>query len=150
MNILIILECMQATSPLSTVTHSHSLPAGGDSGIGRETARALASNNAHVVIANKNKEKAKQAVQMIQAESPEAKVEALHVDLASLRYGVVWPVGHAGTWRSSTMLLAPVQSWALCWCTSNPIRAESCFWVGATVKCGAVVGGLPGQSLSGS
>ena len=100
-------ECMQATSTLST-PHSHSLPAGGDSGIGRETARALASFNAHVVIANKNKEKAKQAVQMIQAESPEARVEALHVDLASLRCGVVWPVGHADaaercSWRQSCL-----------------------------------------------
>ena len=98
-----LLVCMHATSLLLAFTDSHSPPAGGDSGIGRETARALASFNAHVVIANKNKEKAKQAVQMIQAESPEAKVEALHVDLASLRCGVVCPVGHAGTWRSSTM-----------------------------------------------
>ena len=70
----------------------------------------MASAKAHVVIANKNKEKAKQAVQMIQAESPEAKVEALHVDLASLRCGVVGPVDRVGTWRSSTTSLAPLLS----------------------------------------
>ena len=127
------IDCMQATSTFSMPTHSYSLPAGGDSGIGRETARALASFNAHVVIANKNKEKAKQAVQMIQAESPEAKVEALHVDLASLRCGVVWPVGHAHTaeW--------PVMSWPL-WYTHGLLRATSCFQTGAVVRFRAAVG----------
>ena len=69
----------------------HRLHAGGDSGIGREAARALASAHGHVILANKNREKATAAVERIRTESPDAKVEAMHLDLASFR------CAHAGT-----------------------------------------------------
>eukprot|EP00891_Asterochloris_glomerata_P003412 jgi/Astpho2/3412/fgenesh1_pg.00054_%23_66_t len=57
--------------------------AGGDSGIGREAARALAAAHGHVIVANQNREKAAAAVQRIKTETPDAKVEAMHLDLAS-------------------------------------------------------------------
>ena len=59
--------------------------AGGDSGIGREAARALAAAHGHVIVANQNREKAAAAVQRIKTETPDAKVEAMHLDLASFR-----------------------------------------------------------------
>ena len=63
----------------------HLLYAGGDSGIGREAASALAAAQGHVIVANQNREKAAAAVQRIKTETPDAKVEAMHLDLASFR-----------------------------------------------------------------
>ena len=56
---------------------------GGNSGIGKETAAALAAMGAHVVIAARNPAKAAAAVQEIQRRSPAATVETLPLDLAS-------------------------------------------------------------------
>lgn len=57
---------------------------GGNSGIGLETARALLSKNAHVIVASKSRERGDAAVQELKQEaSPEAKVECMQIDLAS-------------------------------------------------------------------
>ena len=56
---------------------------GGNSGIGKETAAALAAMGAHVVIAARNPAKAAAAVQEIQRRAPGATVEHLPLDLAS-------------------------------------------------------------------
>ena len=56
---------------------------GGNSGIGKETAAALAGMGAHVVIAARNPAKAAAAVQELGRRAPEATVEHLPLDLAS-------------------------------------------------------------------
>ena len=56
---------------------------GGNSGIGKETAAALAGMGAHVVIAARNPAKAAAAVQELRRRAPEATVEHLPLDLAS-------------------------------------------------------------------
>ncbi len=63
---------------------------GGNSGIGLETARALLSKNAHVIVASRSRERGNAAVQELkQAASSEAKVECMQIDLASFRFNVV-------------------------------------------------------------
>ncbi len=57
---------------------------GGNSGLGFETARALAKRGARVVIACRNPEKASDAIARLRAENPQADVEAMALDLASL------------------------------------------------------------------
>jgi len=57
---------------------------GGNSGLGFETARALARRGAHVVIACRSLERANQALARLRAENPRADVEAQALDLASL------------------------------------------------------------------
>jgi len=57
---------------------------GGNSGLGYETARALARKRAHVVLACRDVAKAKAAVDAISIEAPAARVEAMALDLASL------------------------------------------------------------------
>ncbi len=56
---------------------------GGNSGIGKETAAALAGMGAHVVIAARNPDKAAAAVQEIERRAPGAGIEHLPLDLAS-------------------------------------------------------------------
>ncbi len=56
---------------------------GGNSGIGKETAAALAAMGAHVVIAARNPSKAAAAVQELQRRAPDATIEHLPLDLAS-------------------------------------------------------------------
>jgi NAD(P)-dependent dehydrogenase (short-subunit alcohol dehydrogenase family) len=62
---------------------------GGNAGLGFETSKAIAKAGGHVVLAVRNPEKGAEAVQMIQKEvdavNGGGKVEALHLDLASLR-----------------------------------------------------------------
>ncbi len=60
---------------------------GGNSGIGKETAAALAGMGAHVVIAARNPAKAAAAVQELGRRAPEATVEHLPLDLASFAVG---------------------------------------------------------------
>jgi NAD(P)-dependent dehydrogenase (short-subunit alcohol dehydrogenase family) len=60
------------------------LVTGGNSGLGFETARALARRGARVVIACRSLEKANQAIARLRAENPRADVEAMALDLASL------------------------------------------------------------------
>jgi NAD(P)-dependent dehydrogenase (short-subunit alcohol dehydrogenase family) len=56
---------------------------GGNSGIGKETAAALAGMGAHVVIAARNPAKAAAAVDELRTRAPNASVEHLPLDLAS-------------------------------------------------------------------
>ena len=58
--------------------------AGGNAGIGRETAVDLARRGAHVVIACRNEEKAKRAVREIQQKSGSTDVQYRLLDLADL------------------------------------------------------------------
>jgi len=57
---------------------------GGNSGLGYQTARELARHGAHVLIACRNPEKARAAIERLRAESPGADVTAMALDLASL------------------------------------------------------------------
>ncbi len=57
---------------------------GGNSGIGLEAARILATKGAHVVLGCRNTGKAKDAVDAIRSAAPGARVEARDLDLASL------------------------------------------------------------------
>ena len=57
---------------------------GANSGLGFETARALAAKGAQVVMACRNQEKAKQAAQEILVEFPQAQLDLIALDLADL------------------------------------------------------------------
>ena len=57
---------------------------GGNSGLGFETARALARRGARVVLACRNPEKAREAIAKLHAENPRADLEGMALDLASL------------------------------------------------------------------
>ena len=57
---------------------------GANSGLGSETALALAAKGAHVVLACRDAAKAQSALQAIRAASPAASAEAMALDLASL------------------------------------------------------------------
>jgi len=57
---------------------------GGASGIGQETARAMAAKGAHVVIAARNREKMDEALAAIKSDTRSDKVETIMLDLASL------------------------------------------------------------------
>ena len=56
---------------------------GANGGLGLETARELARNGAHVVMAVRNQQKAQEAVQNIRASVPEATLELVPLDLSS-------------------------------------------------------------------
>ncbi len=57
---------------------------GGSSGLGFETARVLANKNARIIIAVRDAQKAKTAVQHIREQSPDADVSSMILDLADL------------------------------------------------------------------
>jgi NAD(P)-dependent dehydrogenase (short-subunit alcohol dehydrogenase family) len=57
---------------------------GANGGLGLETARALAAAGAHVVMASRNLAKATEAETSIRADSPEASLEVVELDLGSL------------------------------------------------------------------
>lgn len=57
---------------------------GANSGIGFETARAIARSGAHVLLACRSEQRAKQAMARITAEQPSALLEFVPLDLASL------------------------------------------------------------------
>lgn len=57
---------------------------GGASGLGQETARAMAARGAHVVLAARDQDKLDQAANAIRAETGSDKTETILVDLASL------------------------------------------------------------------
>uniref|UniRef100_A0AAY4BKD6 WW domain-containing oxidoreductase n=1 Tax=Denticeps clupeoides TaxID=299321 RepID=A0AAY4BKD6_9TELE len=58
---------------------------GANSGIGFETARSFALHGAHVILACRNKSRADKAVDLIRQEWHKARVEAMSLDLGSLR-----------------------------------------------------------------
>ncbi|WP_026421847.1 oxidoreductase [Actinokineospora inagensis] len=66
---------------------------GGNSGLGFETCRALAGRGARVVLAARDPEKGRAAVERIQAEHPDALVEARVLDLADLDSVEVFAAG---------------------------------------------------------
>lgn len=57
---------------------------GANSGLGQETARAMASRGAHVIMAGRDQAKLDEAVAAIRAAHPKAQLDTLTVDLASL------------------------------------------------------------------
>jgi len=57
---------------------------GGNSGIGFATARKLAAHGFHVILASRNQQASAQAIARIRAGDPNASVESLPLDLASL------------------------------------------------------------------
>ena len=57
---------------------------GANGGLGLETARALARARAHVVMAVRNQDKARDAVESIRADGPDARLELVPLDLGSL------------------------------------------------------------------
>jgi NAD(P)-dependent dehydrogenase (short-subunit alcohol dehydrogenase family) len=57
---------------------------GANGGLGLETARALAEKHAHVVMTARNQEKAAAAVEDIRSTAPDASLELVALDLASL------------------------------------------------------------------
>ncbi|MEM9311353.1 MAG: SDR family NAD(P)-dependent oxidoreductase [Pseudomonadota bacterium] len=57
---------------------------GANSGLGQESARAMAAKGAHVVLAGRDQTKLDAAVDAIRAESPDAKLETIVGDLGSL------------------------------------------------------------------
>ena len=58
---------------------------GANSGIGKETTRALAKKGATIIMACRNLEKAESACEMIQTESKNPHIEVMKLDLASLK-----------------------------------------------------------------
>jgi NAD(P)-dependent dehydrogenase (short-subunit alcohol dehydrogenase family) len=71
---------------------------GANTGIGFETAAALASKNAKVVLACRNREKAETALKKIHERSPDARLEVIELDLGSLasvgRFAETFRAGH--------------------------------------------------------
>jgi NAD(P)-dependent dehydrogenase (short-subunit alcohol dehydrogenase family) len=71
---------------------------GANTGIGFETAAALAAKNATVVMACRNRRKAEDAMERIRERTPDAKLELIELDLASLasveRFAADFRAGH--------------------------------------------------------
>lgn len=57
---------------------------GANSGLGQETARAMATKGAHIVMAGRDQGKLDEAVAAIRAEQPEAQLDTITLDLGSL------------------------------------------------------------------
>ena len=66
------------------LTGTVALVTGASSGLGRETARALAAVGSHVILAGRNDEKLAAVAQQITEKAPQASVEVGHLDLTSL------------------------------------------------------------------
>lgn len=90
---------------------------GGNSGIGYETALAIAKEGANLIVVSRNPEKGKAAVEKIKKESGNTQVEMQQIDMSSqksIREGAVaiknqWDrldvlVNNAGTWFSKRIL----------------------------------------------
>ncbi|CAN5911972.1 SDR family NAD(P)-dependent oxidoreductase [soil metagenome] len=73
-----------STSDIPDLTRRTVVVTGANGGLGYETARALAGAGAHVVMAARDQAKATRAMAELRAELPEASVELVELDLASL------------------------------------------------------------------
>ncbi|XP_064641026.1 WW domain-containing oxidoreductase-like [Lineus longissimus] len=67
------------------ISKKYVIVTGGNSGIGYETANSLVRHGAYVTIACRNMEKAKQAVDKIKKDVPNARLEYMPLDLCSLK-----------------------------------------------------------------
>jgi NAD(P)-dependent dehydrogenase (short-subunit alcohol dehydrogenase family) len=72
------------TESIPNLTGKTALITGANSGLGLESARALAGKGAHVILAARSEEKGKQARDEIAAEHPLASLEILALDLSNL------------------------------------------------------------------
>ncbi len=72
------------TSSIPDLSGRTAVVTGANGGLGLETAKALAGVGAHVVMAVRNQDKAADAVAEIRAEHPQASLELVPLDLASL------------------------------------------------------------------
>jgi len=72
------------TSDIPDLRGKTAVVTGGNAGLGYETVKALADHGAHVVMASRNPDKARFARQGILADDPDASVEIVSLDLASL------------------------------------------------------------------
>jgi protochlorophyllide reductase len=73
-----------STEDIGDQTGRLALVTGANSGIGYETARALADHGAHVILACRDHEKARQARDKLESELVRSSLEVLHLDLADL------------------------------------------------------------------
>ncbi len=71
-------------SDIPDLTGKVAVVTGANGGLGLETAKALAGAGAHVVMAVRNQEKAKEAFSQIKERHPNASLETVELDLASL------------------------------------------------------------------
>jgi protochlorophyllide reductase len=72
------------TESIPNLTGKTALITGANSGLGLESARALAAKGAHVILAVRSEEKGRQALDEIAAEHPLASLEILPLDLSRL------------------------------------------------------------------
>jgi NAD(P)-dependent dehydrogenase (short-subunit alcohol dehydrogenase family) len=72
-----VVDGIDLTGKVSVIT-------GASSGLGRESARALAAAGAHVVLAARNRDALTQTAEWIQAEVPGARTSTVHLDLTAL------------------------------------------------------------------
>jgi NAD(P)-dependent dehydrogenase (short-subunit alcohol dehydrogenase family) len=73
------------TDNIPNLTGKVMIVTGANNGIGFEAAREFSRKGATTIMACRNMDKAKDALTSIQAEIPQAKVEIMHLDLASLK-----------------------------------------------------------------
>ena len=69
---------------MGTLDASTAVVTGANSGLGYQTSRQLASHGAHVIMACRDAERGKQALDRLRADVPDAKVELRSLDLADL------------------------------------------------------------------
>jgi NAD(P)-dependent dehydrogenase (short-subunit alcohol dehydrogenase family) len=87
------------------LTGKEAVVTGGASGLGYETARALATAGARVVVAGRDRAKGEAATQTLRADSGNQRVVYRHLDLASLRSVSTWARRHSATGKPLDILV---------------------------------------------